>query len=86
MVSAVRQDYPVGNTGTCYPTQCLRSRAQSSIVNTTKHSCYGSKVNMVLYVQQKPQGLLGTGRRGEVGMEVGGEGDYIPIATLSPPE
>ena len=31
-------------------------------------------------------GLLGTGRRGERGMEVGGEGDYIPIATLSPPE
>ena len=29
---------------------------------------------------QKPQGLLGTGRRGEGGMEVGGEGDYIPIA------
>ena len=24
--------------------------------------------------------------RGEGGMEVGGEGDYIPIATLSPPE
>ena len=23
---------------------------------------------------------------GEGGMEVGGEGDYIPIATLSPPE
>ena len=25
------------------------------------------------------------GRRGEGGMEVGEEGDYIPIATLSPP-
>ena len=25
-------------------------------------------------------------KRGEGGMEVGGEGDYIPIATLSPPE
>ena len=24
--------------------------------------------------------------RGEGGVEVGGEGDYIPIATLSPPE
>ena len=24
--------------------------------------------------------------RGEGGMEVGAEGDYIPIATLSPPE
>ena len=30
--------------------------------------------------------LLGTGRRGKGGMEVGGEGDYIPIPTLSPPE
>ena len=29
-----------------------------------------------------------TGKRteGEGGMEVGGEGDYVPIATLSPPE
>ena len=40
---------------------------------------------------QKPQGLLGTGRRGGGGMEVEGmeveeEGDYIPIATLSPSE
>ena len=35
---------------------------------------------------QKPYVLLVTGRRGEGGMEVGGEGDYIPIATLSPPE
>ena len=36
---------------------------------------------------QKPYGLLGTGRRrGGRGMEVGGEGDYIPIATLSPLE
>ena len=37
----------------------------------------------------KPYGLLGTGRRGGGGggsMEVGGEGDYIPITTLSPPE
>ena len=36
---------------------------------------------------QKTQGLLGTERweTGE-GMEVGVEGDYIPIATLSPPE
>ena len=47
---------------------------------------YGS--DMVLNRRpQKQYGLLGTGRRwGEGGMEVGGEGDYIPIATLSPPE
>ena len=29
---------------------------------------------------------LGQGEGGEGGMEVGEEGDYIPIATLSPPE
>ena len=28
----------------------------------------------------------GGGGSGGVGMEVGGEGEYIPIATLSPPE
>ena len=28
----------------------------------------------------------GGGGGGEGGMEVGGEGDYIPIVTLSPPE
>jgi len=26
------------------------------------------------------------GEKGGRGMEVGGEGDYVPIATLSPPE
>ena len=30
--------------------------------------------------------LIRDGEKGEGGMEVGGEGDYIPIATLSPPE
>ena len=35
----------------------------------------------------KPQGLLGTGRRGGRGNGGGGRGRlYIPIATLSPPE
>ena len=32
------------------------------------------------------RGEWGGGVGGGVGMEVGGEGDYIPIATLSPPE
>ena len=32
-------------------------------------------------------GLIRDGEKGgEGGMEVAGEGDYIPIATLSPPE
>ena len=35
------------------------------------------------YRPQKLLGLLGKGGRGYGG---GGEGDYIPIATLSPPE
>jgi len=30
--------------------------------------------------------LIRDGEKGEGVMEVGGEGDYIPIATLSPPE
>ena len=29
--------------------------------------------------------LIRDGEKGEGGMEVGEEGDYIPIATLSPP-
>ena len=41
--------------------------------------------NMVLNVHRNHKAYHG---RGEGGMEVGGggEGDYIPIATLSPPE
>ena len=31
----------------------------------------------------KPYGLLGTGRWGEGGMEAGGEGNYIPITTVT---
>ena len=34
----------------------------------------------------KPQGLLGTGRRRGGGMDSEEEGDYTPIATLSPPD
>ena len=43
---------------------------------------------MVLNVHRNLLGLLGTGRREERGYGGwgGGEGDYIPIATLSPPE
>ena len=37
------------------------------------------------YRPQKLYSLLGTGRRGE-GVWRWGEGDYIPIATPSPPE
>ena len=31
-------------------------------------------------------GLIRDGQNGRAGMEVGDNGDYIPIATLSPPE
>ena len=42
-----------------------------------------TKVNMVLNVHRNRTAYYG---RGEGVMEVGEEGDYIPIATLSPPE
>ena len=38
---------------------------------------------MVLNVHGNHKAYQG---QGETGMGVGGEGDYIPIATLSPPE
>ena len=45
-----------------------------------------SKVNMVLNVHRNHKSYWGRGEGGEGGMEVGEEGDYIPIATLSPLE
>ena len=42
-----------------------------------------SKVNMVLNVHRNHKAYWG---RGEGGMEVEEDGDYIPIATLSPLE
>ena len=47
------------------------------------------KVNMVLNVRTETMRLIRDGENGGEGVwtEVGGEGDYIPIATrLSPPE
>ena len=46
---------------------------------------------MVLNVHRNHKAYYGLGEGGVGGggdgsMEVGGEGDYIPIATLSPPE
>ena len=41
---------------------------------------------MVLNDHRNRTAYYGRGEGGEGGMEVGGEGDYIPIATLSPPE
>ena len=41
---------------------------------------------MVLNVHKNHEVYLGRGEGGEGGMEVGGEGDFIPIATLPPPE
>ena len=43
------------------------------------------KINMVLNVHRKHKAYLGRGE-GWVGREVGEEGDYTPIATLSPPD
>ena len=46
------------------------------------------KVNMVLNFHRNRTAYWGRGEGGggEGGMEVEGEGDYIPIATLSTPE
>ena len=41
---------------------------------------------MVLNVHKNRKAYQGRGEGEERGFEVGGEGDYIPIATLSPPE
>ena len=41
---------------------------------------------MVLNVHRNQKAYLGQGEGGGGGMEVGEEGDYIPTATLSPPE
>ena len=45
-----------------------------------------SKYKHSAFRPQKPYGLLGTGRMEGRRYEVGEEGDFIPIATLSPPE
>ena len=41
---------------------------------------------MVLNVHKNHKAYLGRGVGGEGGMEVGEEGEYIPIAALLPPE
>ena len=41
---------------------------------------------MVLNVHRNHKAIIRDGEKGGGGMEVGGEGDYIAIATLSPPE
>ena len=47
---------------------------------------FESKVNMVLNAHRNHKAYQGRGEGGEGGMGVGEEGDYIPIATLSPPD
>ena len=41
---------------------------------------------MVSNVHRNHKAYYGRGEVWEVGVEVEGEGDYIPVATLSPPE
>ena len=41
---------------------------------------------MVLNVHRNRKAYYGQGEGGEGGMEIAGEGDYIPNATLLPPE
>ena len=41
---------------------------------------------MVLNVRRNHEAFEGRGEGGKGGIEVGEEGDYIPVDTLSPPE
>ena len=50
------------------------------------YSSEPGKVNMVLNVNTEAIRLIRDGEKGGGDMEVGEEGDYIPIVTLSPPE
>ena len=43
-------------------------------------------VNMVLNVHRNHKAYEGRGEGGEKVWRWGGEGDYVPIATLSPPK
>ena len=45
-----------------------------------------SNLNMVLNIHRNHKVYQGWGEGGEGGMEVGEEGDYIPVTTLSPSE
>ena len=47
---------------------------------------YRGEVNMVLNVHRNHKAYWGQGEVGKWDMEAGGEGDYIPIITLSPSE
>ena len=62
-----------------------RGRGKVSVSLTHWPGTWG-KVNMVLYVHRNHKAYWGRGEEGEEVMEVWEEGDYIPIATLSPPE
>ena len=57
--------------------QPLNNSSSASFLNLVARGGPFFQVNMV---------LNGRSRGGGRGMEVGEEGDYIPIATLSPPE
>ena len=47
---------------------------------------YEWQINMVLNVHRNHKAYYGRGEGGDGGMEVGQEGEYIPIAPPSPPE
>ena len=78
-IKAVNRMYRCGKCG-------FGERKRFSFSTRANFQWIFSQINMVLNVHRNHKTLLGTGRRAEGGMEVGKEGDYIPIATLSPPE
>ena len=70
---------------TCRSIQRLQ-RCRSAPIHSTDASSVSKLVNMVLNVHRNHKAYQGRGEWGKGGMEVGDEGEYIPIATLSPPE
>ena len=72
------------NWGMCSHSSACHSG--STAPPATQHQESPPLVNMVLNVHRNHKAYWGWGEGGEGSMEVGGKRQYIPIATLSPPE
>ena len=68
------------------PCESRGGRPGLSVLMSLTVSVDVKQVNMVLNVHINHEAYSGRGEGGRGGMEVGEEGDYIPIATLLPPE
>ena len=65
-----------------HPLNVKRVLSVVSVYDSPAHK----QVNVVFNVHRNHKAYQGRGEGGKGGMEVGAEGEYIPIATLSPPE